>query len=373
LAVAGSTPASPLKLILSEYVNERFTNMNDISAIEKIESQLLTATNFVMIFGPLSTTSPVGRLKELRQKFAYLAKMVHPDAVPNDLEGRSSEVFKKLLSMREAAEVAICEGIYEEPFKKTFALRSKHETYQCDEDSYKKGDFSLLYKARNSKDENVLIKISSKPSYNPWLEKERIFVRKNKDKYIPGIIDSFFITDNGRRYQVLVMPYVEGYVSITDILNAYPDGLDPRDAAWIGRRIMGQVVLAKELEVVHTSIIPDHLLVNVHSHDPLHIGWGHSIKEGEKLSLIISKWKDNYPPEVFDKKRLDEKTDVFMAGQMMVSLFGKNKYPESVRKVLLKSIDLSPSKRPDAVKTLSEFTYVIRNEWGKKYRKFKMP
>ena len=72
LAVAGSTPASPLKLILSEYVNERFTNMNDISAIEKIESQILTATNFIMIFGPLSTTSPVGRLKELRQKIRGL-------------------------------------------------------------------------------------------------------------------------------------------------------------------------------------------------------------------------------------------------------------------------------------------------------------
>lgn len=347
--------------------------MNDIGAIEKIESQLVTATNFIMIFGPLTTTSPVGRLKELRQKFAYLAKMVHPDAVSKDLEDRSSEVFKRLVSMREAAEVAICEGIYEEPFRKTFTLRSKHETYQCDEDFHKKGDFSSLYRARNSKNENVLIKISSEPSYNPWLEKERIFVRKNKDKYIPGILDSFFINDNGRRYQVLVMSYIEGYVSVTDILSAYPNGLDPRDAAWICRRIMGQAVLAKELEIVHTSITPDHVLINVRSHDPLHIGWGHSVKEGEKLSLIINKWKDIYPPEVFEKKRLDEKTDVFMVGQMMISLFGKNKYPESVKKVLLKCVNLSPSKRPNAVKALSEFTHVIRNEWGKKYRKFKMP
>ena len=347
--------------------------MGDIDAINKIESQLQAATNFVMIFGPLSTTGPVGRLKELRQKFAYLAKMVHPDTVPKELEGRSSEVFKRLVSMREAAEVAICEGIYEEPFKKTFVLRSKHKTYQCDEDFYKKGDFSLLYKAIDSESKNVLIKISSKPTLNPWLEKERIFVRKNKDKYIPEIIDSFFITDNGRRHQVLVMPYIERYISVTDILKAYPDGLDPRDAAWICRRIIGQAVLANDLEVVHTAIVPDHILVNIGNHDPLHIGWGHSIEKGQRLSLIINKWKDNYPPEVFEKKRVDEKVDVFMAGQIMISLFGRNKHPESVRKVLLKCVDLSPLKRPGAMEAFGEFTRVIRVEWGKKFKKFKMP
>jgi len=347
--------------------------MTSIDTIERIESQLQTATDFVMVFGPLSTTTPLGRLKELRQKFAYLAKIVHPDTVPADLKDRSSEVFKRLVTLRDAAEKAICENIYEEPFRKTFTLRSKNNAYQCDENFYRKGDFSLLYRARSSDNKEVLIKISSKPTYNPWLEKERIFIKKNDDKYIPSIVDSFFITDNSKRYQALVMPYLERYVSVTEILEAYPSGLEPRDAAWICRRIIGQAVLASDLGVIHTAIVPDHILVNVDDHDPLHIGWGHSIRKGEKLSLIINKWKDIYPPEVFAKKRLDEKVDVYMAGQIMISLFNESGLPDSVRKVLLKFIDHSSSARPNAEGAFSEFTRIIRAEWGKKFKRFTMP
>ena len=346
--------------------------MTSIDAIEKIETQLQSATNFIMVFGPLTAAEPLAKLKELRQKFAYLAKIVHPDTVPEDLKGRSGEVFKRLVSLREEAEKAICKNIYEEPFRKTFTLRSKNNVYQCDENFYRKGDFSLLYRARSSDNKEVLIKISSKPTYNPWLEKERIFIKKNDDKYIPSIIDSFFITDNSKRYQALVMSYLERYVSVAEVLETYPNGLESRDAAWICRRVIGQAVLAKELGVVHTAIVPDHILVNIDDHDPLHIGWGHSIKRGEKLSLIINKWRNNYPPEVFEKKKLDEKTDVYMAGQIMISLFSKDELPETVRKVLSEFINLSPSVRPNVDDAFSKFTRVIRAEWGKKFKKFKM-
>jgi len=342
-------------------------------ALDRIESQLQTATSFVTVFGTLTTTSPAHRLKELRQKFAHLAKMVHPDTVPKEYAGKAGEVFNELVTVKEAAEAAILEGTYDDQFVDTFILRSRSEAYECEEGPYKKGDFSFLYKAKNSRSEAVLIKIATRPPHNPWLENERAFARTNKDKYIPRFTDSFFVVDNGRRFHALAIPYLDGYVSLTDILHAHPKGLDPRDAAWICRRVMGQAVLARGLEVVHTAIVPDHVLVHIRSHDPLHIGWGHAIEIEDRTHLLIEKWKNLYPPEMLRKENVNEKADVFMAAQTMLLLFGKNKLPRGIERVLSRCTETSPSRRPKAHEALENLTKAIRNEWGKKYRNLKMP
>jgi hypothetical protein len=321
----------------------------------------------------LTTVSPAHRLKELRQKFAHLAKMVHPDTVPKEYADKAGEVFNKLITTKEAAEAAILEGTYDDQFIDTFVLKSRKEAYECQEGPYKKGDFSFLYKTKNSRSEAVLVKIATKPPHNPWLEKERAFARANKDKYIPEVIDSFFVMDDRSRFQALVIPYLDGYVSLADILHAYPKGLDPRDAAWICRRVMGQAVLARGLGVVHTAIVPDHVLVHIRSHDPLHIGWGHAIKIKDRTHLLIEKWKNLYPPEMLDRKKVNQKADVFMAAQTILLLFGGNKLPKGMERVLSRCTETSPSKRPKAHEALKDLTKAIRSEWGKKYRNLKMP
>ncbi len=382
--------------------------MSSVDAVEQVLAKLTTATTFVAVFGSLPTGDVREKRGALRKQFAYLVNLVHPDHVPPIMKDRAGEAVQRLTDLHAAAKVAVDAGKYEVPFaagstvspkSAEVVLQSPTATYRLSGNPYKEGDFSVLYRGSVvGTGHDVIIKIASVPAHNTYLEAEIRTLKKFSGadpvspvgkigRFVPRVLDTFLVSDeDNRRVRATVLPYLDGYVAVSDIIGAFPNGLDPRDAAWIARRLLAQVLAAQAIKVVHGAIVPDHLLVSLHSHDPLHIGWVHAIEDpattGKRITQVIDRYREWYPEEVFHKEVPDFRTDLYMAGKTIIKLLGgdvrRNTFPTSVpdqlKRIILRCVETSPARRPsNGMQFLDEFTSVVRNVWGKAWRPLSMP
>lgn len=378
--------------------------MSSTDSFTEVARAIRSARTFANVFGSLGPGDAITRRSGLRKQFGYLAKMVHPDLVATKHRTDAAEVFKLLNTLRHAAEEAIQQNTYDAPFGSTISFAESEDggelvspagTYRLKVEPLCQGDFSVLYRGtkQGAKPELVLAKVASDPTSNAWLEKEAALLRTIAGakpdsaiagirRFLPQIKDTFlFVGEKNTRYRTTISVWVPDMVSITDIMKAYPAGLDPSEA-WPLRRIIAQTLAASMLGVVHGAIVPDHVLVDPFKHEPLHIGWAHAVKKGEKITQIIDRWRDCYPPEVFAKKAVDHRTDIYMAGATIVKLLGgsveRKSLPAAVPKELatlvLRCLENSPKSRPqDGLELLNEFTRVIRKIWGRNYRVLTIP
>jgi hypothetical protein len=175
-------------------------------------------------------------------------------------------------------------------------------------------------------------------------------------------------------------------VSLSAIHDAYPGGLDPKDAAWIWRRLIAQALAGQVLGVVHGAIVPDHVLVHPGTHEPLHLGWVHSVEQPEerqaRLTTVIDRWRDWYPKEVFAREIPTLQTDLYMVGKTMLYLAGGNMaqnqlprhYPTVMKDVVAQLIVADARSRPrDGHALLRTFTHSIRALWGTTFRPLTLP
>lgn len=359
-----------------------------------------------MVFGPLTGVSLSDKKSALRKQFAYLARTVHPDHVPRVHADLAAEAFRLLNELRAGAEAALEAGTYDKPLSGKSAhdtahgheLTSPAGVYRIPDDPIYRGDFSALFRGKRlgSDPTPVLVKIAFEPALNQWLEREALVLRRFADgahpahkvcAYVPEILDTFVVQgERGARHRANVLRFVQDFVSLADVIKAYPRGLDPQDVAWIYRRVIGQALAAELLGVVHGAITPAHVLVNPFTHEPRHIGWAHAIEKpwdtGARVTHVIDEYREYYPPEVFDKKPPTAQTDIYMAGKTAISLLGGNvrkntlpsSVPDSIARVILRAVEENPARRPqDGMRYLDEFTRVVRETWGRKYRPLSMP
>lgn len=378
--------------------------MSDTHAIREVARRLKTAASFAAVFGALPKGDARAQRGYIRKQFGFLASLVHPDHVSPEDSKEASEAFRLLNELRHAAEDAIGRGAYEKPITPKdpgnatsdySEIVSSKGTYRLSQKVFAEGDFSMLYRGTmlGSTSVPIIAKIAREPADNSWLEKEAVLLKQAADAkaktplsgispFLPNILDTLFVEgDGGRRYRANIVRFVPGMVSIADIMRAYPGGLEAPQAAWVARRIFAQTLAASMLGVTHGAITPDHVLVHPVSHEPLHTGWGHATSSG-RVTHIIDRWRDIYPPEVFKKEDADHRTDIYMAAATIVRLLGgdvaRKKLPASVppevARLILRCLEESPSRRPqDGRALLDEFTRVVRSVWGRTYRQLDMP
>lgn len=380
-------------------------------ALQAVKSKLELSRSYVAIFGTLPNGDFKAKKAALRAGFSYLARTVHPDHVAPKHAKEAAEIFHLLNAMRQAAETAIETGSYDQPISSTKAasstddstdsvLQSAVATYRLHEEPFKYGDFSTLFRGRmlSGAGGEVIAKIASEPSVNTWLEREARLLACFRDasktnllngirRFVPELLDTFLVSGVGStRYRVNVLKFVPDFVSVADIIEAFPRGLDFRDAAWINRRVLAQTLAANMAQVVHGALVPDHILVDPFKHEPLHIGWVHAVDEpwnnGKRVTHIVDRWRDYYPPEVFERKVPDHRTDLFMAAKVMIKLLGGDprtnslprSHPEKMTRLILMCVENSPARRPEnGHQVLDEYTRIVRSEWGKGYRPLAMP
>ena len=107
---------------------------------------------------------------------------------------------------------------------------------------------------------------------------------------------------------------------------ARPDGLDPRDVAWMWRRLLVALGLAHRAGVVHGAVLPDHVLIEPADHGVVLVDWCYSVTDrldhGARRSCRPT--PDWYPREVHKRQPPGPGTDIAMAARCMTALMGRH-------------------------------------------------
>jgi hypothetical protein len=168
---------------------------------------------------------------------------------------------------------------------------------------------------------------------------------------------------------------------VEDVITAYPNGIDVRDAAWMINRLLGALMVPHQAGIVHGAIVPNNFLLDFKTHNGVLVGWGFSVKSGNKLKAISTKYRNYYPKEVFDKLPVNSGLDVYMAAKIFLKLVGgnieTNQFPNSVPvqiSNLFKACFLGPKYRTlDPYELHRDFSDELKNIYGpRKFREFKL-
>jgi RIO-like serine/threonine protein kinase len=130
----------------------------------------------------------------------------------------------------------------------------------------------------------VVIKISAVGNAAAVHAREATVLRELQDLAGDGA-DSYFaqllsevvaigaVADDAPRH-ALVLKAPNGYWgSLADLNARFPQGLDPRHAVWIWRRVLGMLAFIHSRGWVHGDVRPEHVLVHPGDHGARLIGW----------------------------------------------------------------------------------------------------
>ena len=114
----------------------------------------------------------------------------------------------------------------------------------------------------------------------------------------------------------------EGFYTLHEVMERYPDGLDPRDMAWMYRRILVALGFAHQAGYVNASVIPSAVLIHPEKHGLIIFDWVYGAPDGGDPLGVESNYEDYYPPEIRNGKTLTPASDIYMAAQLAVALVG---------------------------------------------------
>jgi serine/threonine protein kinase len=191
-------------------------------------------------------------------------------------------------------------------------------------------------------------------------------------RYFPTLADSFAVRDRFPK-RVNVFLHESGFWTLEEVLRRHPDGLDGRHLAWVFKRLLTALGFAHRQGRIHGAPLPCHVLVHPESHGLLLVGWGQSVKDGDKIAAGPAKYLPWYPPEVTRNHPAGASTDIYLAAKTMVFLGGGDpaagRIPESVppalRRFLGSCLLEGPRMRPgDAWGLLDEFDELLGALYG---------
>ncbi len=261
------------------------------------------------------------------------------------------------------------------------------------------GDLADLYRCTIVRDgDPAIFKVAREISVNDLLINEarilNLIIGKMPqiDPYLPSFIDSFTVHSTEGDFQVNVFLSQEGWYSLKEVKQNYPNGVSPRHAAWMFRKILMPIGLAHREGVLHGAVLPPHILVNPALHGVQLIGWSASVlkpaRTGERLDIMPIEYVNWYPPETYDHDGPKQSVDITMAARCMVYVLGGNplsaeipvnpefedpwvyeKFQTFLAGTILPEI-VAPK---DAWRLRTEFTQMIDAIWRPEFVPFQMP
>lgn len=230
-----------------------------------------------------------------------------------------------------------------------------------------------------------MMKIPRSPRDNDLMEAEARSLKllaEGDERYhpfVPQLVESFRHRDRTTKIERRINvteSLIPGFVSLMDVHNAYPRGVDPRDVAWMWRRLLTALGYAHECGVVHGAVMPENVLVHPEKHGLVLIDWTYSVpmKTPLKAMMKVTGRRLWYPPEVEEKEPATQATDIAVASRTMGWLMGE-RTPGVFRSFIRGCTLDSEAMRPhDAWALLREFDDLLERLYGpRKFREFKMP
>lgn len=376
----------------------------DNAELTRVDARLEKACVPEEVFGKLQAGTTAQRLAAARKVFLRLARTVHPDVYEEAADvARAGSAFKKLARFWEEAQAKIEAGTYGVADATTgfrpFVIQTAHCRYTL-ERLLTRGDLCNLYVGTASSaagKRRVLLKVAIQPQDNYLVVHEASILRHLSAQenyptvrhFLSQFVDTFPYTEQatGVVRQITVLSYLEGLFSIQEVKEAYPEGIDARDMAWIWRRLLIVLDFAHTHGIIHGGVLPTHILLHPEKHGVVLIDWSYAVRDPTithtRLSAISAAYRAWYPAEVFARQETQPGLDIFMAGRCMIDLLGGDPQlrtmPESVPWQIqnhLKGCTLPhPQQRPQDVRLLrKEFDELLERLWGPRtFHAFSMP
>jgi len=329
--------------------------MNDIEAIDLI----LNAHSYVDVFD----------YNLDKDRYRMLVKLVHPDHSSNP---KAHIAFTKLQKLYENGERGV-----------RFTLKSKRNEYDLTS-LLAMGDHATLFKGFKEH-QPIIAKMVRESKDNDLMERESIALKTLASGYewmewapfFPELVETFRHRDHNtkivRRVHIFNDDGLEWF-TLKQIREAHPEGLNPKDAAWMWRRLLIVLAYTHDNKVIHGGVIPTHVLIQPEFHGLRLVDWCYSSTDSKSIPAIVRDFKMCYPYEVKAKEKPGPETDIYMATRTMEYVMG-DKINRPLRAFIQGCILESRKSRPHSAGRLhDEFVDLIERLWGKrKFRAFKMP
>ncbi|AGZ44726.1 lipopolysaccharide kinase InaA family protein [Actinoplanes friuliensis] len=314
-------------------------------------------------FGDLIDSGPGAAVVDAGHAYRMLVKVVHPDVAPAGLGVTATAAFAKLSALWAGRDGRV--------------LTTRRATYRVG-GVVASGDIAELHTIDG---DAALLKLPRRPGDNDLMQAEATALKKLASDgdpkfraYAPRLIETFTHEDAAKaRRTAVIMERQRGFVSLAEVRAAYPDGLDPRDVAWMWRRLLTGLGWAHRAGLVHGAVLPEHVLIHPAEHGVVLVDWCYSVAPGATIPALVATHRDAYPPEVTGKQPATAATDIYMATGLMLGLIGRP--PEALRRFARGCLYDAPRMRPqDAWSLLGEFDELLENLYGpRRFRPFAMP
>jgi len=365
-----------------------------------VAQQIERAHSPADVFGALSGL-PDEQLRAARAIFHALSKIIHPDRYPQpDDQQTAHRTMTRLNDLWAQARSQIRSGRYADRTASSATIRvtSRKRAYEvgaligADEVCQRYAcQFEIDGVGRSG-----VFKIARTPTNNDLVQMEARTLRQlraDKDfarlfPFVPECFDSFLYDDgHATPRQVNIVSRQPNVYSLEEIHAKYPRGIDPKDAAWLWRKLLIAIGFAQARGIIHGAVLPPHVLVEPSQHGLILDNWLYAvyapIEPAPCLRAIVSAYEAWYPPEVFDKQPPLPGLDIFMGARCMLYLLGGDpltgELPTTVPKAMVSffrgCLLPAPHHRPQqAWNVLNDFTQLIERLWGPRtFRPFAMP
>ncbi|MDX6744739.1 molecular chaperone DnaJ [Actinocorallia sp. A-T 12471] len=232
-----------------------------------------------------------------------------------------------------------------------------------------RGDVADLFEVTEDSGAAGLLKLPRDPGDSDLMDRESAALRRIAERgdprflpYVPRLVES--VRHDGRRGTITSRN--EGFHTLAEVAKARPGGLDPRDAAWMWRRLLVALGVAHRAGVVHGAVLPTHVMIHPAEHGLVLVGWGQSVIDPPgRLPLVVDAYATYYPPEAVDPSpAVTAATDIFMATRCMTALVGPL-MPAPMRAFARGCAQAAPQRRPaDAWALLKEFDELLDRLYG---------
>ena len=343
---------------------------------EAVLDDLLAAKRPEDLFGDLPQNGAASA--RLRTRYVELAAQVHPD---RNTDPRATQAFQNLQRLYEVAKKALRNGHYGKgnAVVDEITITTKRRTYKVHELGWQ-GDIANVYRA-TSDHKPVLVKIARSERDNDLIANEAKMLKAilgdkdffdNAQPYLPCFIETFGYRPGkkgkGRQAITFFQPEYDLY-SLSDVRRAYPDGVHPKDMAWMLRRLFMAMAFAHAKGIVHGAITPDHVLIQPELHGLVLIDWT-AATEKEPIKIVSPKWKSIYPDWVFAKESATPSTDIFMAIECMKYVIGDQYVPDQMSAFFT---GCQIKNLPPSWDLKDEFDQLLEQLWGRRrFRPFHM-
>ncbi len=296
--------------------------------------------------------------------YRRLARLIHPDARPGDT--RAAAAFGKLAGLWQRHQSAEGSG-------------GRPPGQRADRGPLvAQGDLANLYLTAGG-----LLKVPRNPADNDLMDREAAALtgigrhgNRRFRPYFPRLVETRRVIDprTGAERRGNLIERLDGFVSLARVRAAYPGGVDPRDAAWMWRRLLVAVGAAHLAGLIHAAVLPEHVLIHPAEHGLVLVDWCYSGPAGGRLPAVVARYRNRYPPEVLAGEPAGPDADIWLATSCMTELTG-GRLPAPLAAFARGCLLASPGRRPqDAWKLLSELDELLGRLYGpRKFRPFAIP